>query len=116
MATTSEMPAPKKRSPRAMALGVLKVVVTLGLLGWLGRSIATREGIDALWEGATEIDPVFVGLAVVAHFVAVLSGISRWNVLLRGRGIQLPFGVLARSFFIGRFLGAFTPSTTGLDG
>jgi glycosyltransferase 2 family protein len=108
--------SPGKRSPRAIVLGVLKVAITLGLLVWLGRSIVTREGVDALWESATGIDPLFVGLAVLAHFVAVLSGISRWSVLLRGRGIRLPFTTLARSFLIGRFLGAFTPSTTGLDG
>lgn len=112
--TTPPTPAP--RSARRIVLVTLKVLVTVGLLGWLGRSIATREGIDTLWERATEIDPAFVGLAVLAHFVAVLAGISRWNVLLRGRGIQLPFATLARSFLVGRFLGAFTPSTTGLDG
>jgi uncharacterized membrane protein YbhN (UPF0104 family) len=108
--------APAKRSPRALALVAIKVAVTLGLLAWLGRSIATREGVDALLERATEIDPAFVGLAVLAHFIAVLSGISRWSVLLAGRGIRLPFAFLTRSFLIGRFLGAFTPSTTGLDG
>ncbi len=108
--------SPPKRSPRALALVAIKVLVTVGLIVWLGRSIATREGIDALWERATEIDPTFVGVAVLAHFVAVLAGISRWSVLLVGRGIRLPFTTLARSFLIGRFLGAFTPSTTGLDG
>ncbi len=99
-----------------MVLVALKVVVTLGLLGWLARSIATHEGIEALWARVTEIDPLFVGVAVLAHFVAVLAGVSRWSVLLAGRGIRLPLGSLVRSFLIGRFLGAFTPSTTGLDG
>ena len=113
---TPPLPPNKPRSTRALALMVVKALITLGLLIWLGRSIATREGIDALLERAVEIDPAFVGLAVVAHFVAVLSGVSRWSVLLRGRGIRLPFATLGRSFLIGRFLGAFTPSTTGLDG
>jgi uncharacterized membrane protein YbhN (UPF0104 family) len=116
MALSSTPPPPAKRSPRALALVGIKVAVTLGLLAWLARSIVTRDGVDALLERVTDIDPAFVALAIGAHFVAVLAGISRWSVLLAGRGIRLPFTTLTRSFLIGRFLGAFTPSTTGLDG
>jgi len=109
-------PPPGRRSPRALALLAVKIVVTLGLLGWLLRSIALRDGMDELVARATDVAwPAMAG-AVALHFVAVLSGVLRWRVLLAGRGIHLPFAVLVRSFLVGRFLGAFTPSTTGLDG
>jgi uncharacterized membrane protein YbhN (UPF0104 family) len=41
--------------------------------------------------------------------------VLRWKTLLRNEGIELSFSWLLRSFLRGRFVGAFTPSTTGLD-
>jgi uncharacterized membrane protein YbhN (UPF0104 family) len=107
---------PKKRGARAYVLLGLKVVVTLGLLGYLARSIASREGMDELGAQAAHVSLAPMLVAVLLHFVAVFSGVLRWRVLLAGRGIRLPMRVLLRSFLVGRFLGAFTPSTTGLDG
>lgn len=109
-------PAPKKRSTRTYVLLALKVAVTLGLLGWLGRSIASREGMDELGAQAADVALAPMLAAVALHFVAVFAGVLRWRVLLAGRGIELPLRTLLRSFLVGRFLGAFTPSTTGLDG
>ena len=113
----SEATPPKKtRGPRAYAMLAIKLVVTIGLLAWLGRSIATREGMGELAAHAEGMawTPMFA--AVALHFVAVLAGVLRWRVLLGGRGLRLPLTTLTRSFLVGRFLGAFTPSTTGLDG
>ena len=115
-AETPEAAAPKKRGARAYALLALKLLVTLGLLGALARSIATREGMDELAARAADVAIAPMLAAVGLHFVAVLAGVLRWRVLLLGRGIRLPMATLARSFLVGRFLGAFTPSTTGLDG
>ena len=39
----------------------------------------------------------------------------RWQILLRGQGIQLGFGYLTSTYFIGRYFGIVTPSTMGLD-
>jgi uncharacterized membrane protein YbhN (UPF0104 family) len=111
----SEAPA-KKRSPRAAALLAIKLLVTVGLLAWLGRSIAMREGMDELTSRAEEIAWAPMLGAIGLHFVAVLAGVLRWRTLLAARGLSLPLPVLVRSFLVGRFLGAFTPSTTGLDG
>lgn len=113
---TPESPAPKKRGARAYVLLAVKLAVTIGLLGYLARSIATREGMDELGARAADVALVPMLAAVALHFVAVLAGVLRWRVLLAGRGIHLPMSVLLRSFLVGRFLGAFTPSTTGLDG
>ena len=113
---TPTEPAPKKRGARAYALLAIKIVVTLGLLGYLARNIASREGMDELGAQAAHVALAPMLVAVALHFVAVLSGVLRWRVLLAGRGIHLPMRVLMRSFLVGRFLGAFTPSTTGLDG
>jgi uncharacterized membrane protein YbhN (UPF0104 family) len=101
---------------RARALLAVKAVVSLALLAWLGARIAEREGMDALVArlGTLAIPPIAAAIAL--HVIAVIAGVLRWRVLLDARGLGQPFGWLLRSFLIGRFIGAFTPSTTGLDG
>jgi uncharacterized membrane protein YbhN (UPF0104 family) len=93
-----------------------KAAFSLGLLAWLILKVGEREGMDALGDRLMSVTPLPILIAVVLHFAAVLSGVARWQVLLRARGISQPFPWLFRSFLIGRFIGAFTPSTTGLDG
>jgi glycosyltransferase 2 family protein len=101
---------------RARVLLAVKAAVSVGLLGWLVLGIAEREGMDALATRLGALAPAPLVLAVALHFVAVLSGVARWRVLLDARGLGQPLPWLLRSFLIGRFVGAFTPSTTGLDG
>ncbi|HJL18411.1 MAG TPA: lysylphosphatidylglycerol synthase transmembrane domain-containing protein [Sandaracinaceae bacterium LLY-WYZ-13_1] len=101
---------------RRRLLLAAKALVSLGLLGWLGWRMLARDGVDALTARLGTLDAGWLGLAVALHFVAVLAGTARWRLLLRAASVRLPFAFLARSFLIGRFVGAFTPSTTGLDG
>jgi len=112
MATERQAPA---QTRRWILLGI-KAAVTLSLLGWLVRQMLLRDGVEALVESASGLDPAWVIAAIALHFGAVTAGVLRWRTLLVARGIQQPMGVLFRSFLIGRFVGAFTPSTTGLDG
>ncbi|RIL05821.1 MAG: hypothetical protein DCC71_09075 [Proteobacteria bacterium] len=58
----------------------------------------------------------FVLLSAAVKFVGILSSMYRWQVLLRGQRIELPFRHIFGSFLIGRFIGTFLPSTAGLDG
>lgn len=101
---------------RARLLLAAKAALSIGLLGWLVWSIAQREGMDALGTRIASLAPLPIAIAIALHFAAVLSGVARWRVLLEARGLSQPFPWLLRSFLIGRFVGAFTPSTTGLDG
>lgn len=93
----------------------LKAMVSVVLVGWVLHGALSRDGIDALFERIRALDPTFVAVALTLHFVAVFSGVLRWRLLLRARGLALPLPFLARSYLIGRFVGAFTPSTVGLD-
>lgn len=111
-------PAQAKARPpwRRWLLLALKISVTVGLLGWLLRQMILRDGVDTLLARAAQLSPLWIGAAIVLHFTSVTMGVLRWRTLLRAREIDQPLGVLYRSFLVGRFLGAFTPSTTGLDG
>jgi glycosyltransferase 2 family protein len=101
---------------RRWALLAAKAAVTLGLMGWLVRQMLLRDGVDALLDRAQHLAPGWLLASVALHFASVTTGVLRWRVLLGARGVTQPLGVLFRSFLAGRFLGAFTPSTTGLDG
>ena len=59
---------------------------------------------------------LFVSLATAIKAVGMVSSMIRWNLMLRGQGIQLPFNHIFGSFLIGRAIGTFLPSTAGLDG
>lgn len=103
-------------STRARLFFAVKAMVSLGLLGWLLRAMVLRDGVEVLGERLGDLRWPWVAVAVGLHLGAVLAGTLRWRALLVARGIALPLRALVRSFLIGRFIGAFTPSTTGLDG
>ncbi len=54
--------------------------------------------------------------AILVKTGGILASLTRWYILLKGQDIHLPFKYLLGTFFIGRFLGMFLPSTIGLDG
>jgi glycosyltransferase 2 family protein len=58
--------------------------------------------------------PWFIA-AMAVKLLGIFANVWRWQVLLRGQGIELPFGYLTRIYFIGRYFGIVTPSTMGLD-
>lgn len=93
----------------------IKRAVSAFLLASLVWMITTREGLSGLGPRILELNPLFLLLALALPWVALSSGVLRWKTLLRLEGINLPFRWLLRSFLRGRFVGAFTPSTTGLD-
>ncbi len=59
---------------------------------------------------------LFVALATGIKMIGMLSSMYRWQLMLFGQGIELPFKHLFGSFLIGRAIGTFLPSTAGLDG
>lgn len=104
------MPTVRKR-----ALGLVKALVSLALLGWVLRSAVARDGVDVLLTRLTSLRLGALAGAVLLHFASVGLGVVRWDVLLRARGLALRWSFLARSYLVGRFAAAFTPSTAGLD-
>lgn len=103
-------------STRRRLIAIAKIAVSVGLCGWLLWQMLAREGIDELGARLLRIDPAWIAVAIGLHFSAVLAGTLRWRLLLGAGRIELGLGWLLRSFLVGRFVGAFTPSTTGLDG
>jgi hypothetical protein len=55
-------------------------------------------------------------LAMGIKLLGIFANVVRWQVLLRGQGIDLRLRFLCSTYFIGRYFGILTPSTMGLDG
>jgi uncharacterized membrane protein YbhN (UPF0104 family) len=58
--------------------------------------------------------PWFIA-AILIKLVGIFANVWRWQILLAGQGIDLKFGFLSSTYFIGRYFGILTPSTMGLD-
>jgi uncharacterized membrane protein YbhN (UPF0104 family) len=75
---------------------------------------------EDLWAEVKSLDlGVFVPWLLFATFIkflGIIANIVRWQVLLRGQGLDFGFGWLTASYFVGRFFGIVMPSTLGLDG
>lgn len=108
----TETPA---KPPRFPPMRLLKITVSVGLLAAIVVAIARTEGIEALPTRLADLDPLAVLIAVALQFGAVLVGVERWRRLLAWQRIERPYAELIRVFLVGRFVGAFTPGTTGLD-
>ena len=89
--------------------------MSLALLGWVASTIASKDGLSTLGARVSQLRPEWFALVVALHFAAIGLGIVRWQTLLYASRIPLPMGWLARSYLVGRFIGAATPSTVGLD-
>ncbi|MEE9607975.1 MAG: sulfatase-like hydrolase/transferase [Myxococcota bacterium] len=111
---------------RNRTLNLLKVVVTFEAFRLLlthpvtmedgSKVVAWRLVVDTV--GGIELSTflVFCAAAAGIKFIGILASMYRWQVLLRGQAIELPFRHIFGSFLIGRFIGTFLPSTAGLDG
>jgi arylsulfatase A-like enzyme/uncharacterized membrane protein YbhN (UPF0104 family) len=111
---------------RSRILNVLKFVVTLWafrLLLWHpvtlqdgSKAVAWRLVLDTLGSIDAGTFWLFCAAAASIKFVGILASMYRWQILLRGQSIELPYRHIFGSFLIGRFIGTFLPSTAGLDG
>jgi hypothetical protein len=76
--------------------------------------------LSELWAEIRGLDPrVFLPWFLVAMAIklaGIFANVLRWQILLRGQQIELGFGYLTSTYFIGRYFGIVTPSTMGLDG
>lgn len=75
--------------------------------------------LSDLWAEIRSVDPrVFVPwflAAMAIKLVGIFANVWRWQILLLGQGIDMKFGFLTSTYFIGRYFGIVTPSTMGLD-
>ena len=116
----------QKGQTRTRLFSVLKAWFTIVVFwGLLSHQIELEDGhTEVAWrlirDQLAVIDAgtfwLFLSLATAIKSVGMVSSMIRWQLMLRGQNIELPFKHLFGSFLIGRAIGTFLPSTAGLDG
>lgn len=91
---------------------LIRITFTVGLLIFLFTRVVN---LNDLQKELQEANLVWLIPAVLAQAAAIACSILRWDVLLKGQGLRVPFSHLISTFLVGRFLGTFLPSTIGLD-
>jgi hypothetical protein len=89
----------------------LRFAVSIVLIVLLLSSVDT----DRFFRPITPSSWLYIGLtALVANLDRVLMS-YKWDILLKAKGIVLPFTELLRSYYIGTFWGFFLPVSVGGD-
>ena len=110
---------------RSRLFNVLKVYLTVRMV-WLLLLWPVDDGsgervpawnlmVDLLASIDAGVFWTFAAVGAVVRFLGVLASMYRWQLVLRGQRIELPFWHILGAFLIGRAIGFFLPSTAGLD-
>jgi len=92
-------------------LGLLKILITTGLLIFLGSKIDIEETILIL----LRVDLFVVVLSLLVLVVQVFFGILRWHRIMQIKDIILPAAECARIYWLGLFFNQLLPSSIGGD-
>lgn len=122
--------------------GLLRVLVSVGILAYLFNSIFQKEaakyfedhkinpetlnwseraqivwtqGPQALWQVFQQVNIWWFVLGTLAMGLVCLLGIIRWQMILRVQGLEIKFPRASSIFFIGMFFNAFMLGSTGGD-
>lgn len=99
------------RSPRAIALLALKVVVSVLLFAWAFR----RVSWDSIGPVLGHANPAWVFAAVLLLLTSHLLASYQWRRLLVTVGVELPFWKVAAYYHVGLFFNNFLPANVGGD-
>ena len=91
---------------------LIKISVTVVILYLIFRRF--QIGLDDIAAAFTHHPEWFLA-SFLMQIGAVLFSIARWNVLLKGQDLKVPFAHIVKTFLVGRFLGTFTPTGIGLE-
>lgn len=99
------------RSPKAIALLSLKVVVSVLLFAWAFR----RVSWDSIGPVLGHANPAWVFAAVLVLLTSHLLASYQWRRLLVTVGVELPFWKVAAYYHVGLFFNNFLPANVGGD-
>lgn len=97
---------------KKLIINIAKVAVTLIILVLIFRKFSI--GFDDILASFRH-RPGWFAASFLMQVGAIFFSISRWNVLLKGQGLNVPFRHIVKTFLVGRFLGTFTPTGLGLE-
>lgn len=108
----ADQPAdPRGKSLKKRAWFFIKLVVTVGLIGWI---LTQVDWVD-FWNNLISFQWWVITVVMVIWVVALSVSVMKWQQLLRVHGLYYPLGLLHRWYFISYFLSQFLPSMIGGD-
>lgn len=116
MEKVAEQVARPKPTRRRMVVTLIKLALSVAILAEIYRRVLVRDGAEEVLGHLGRLHWGWFALAVLMQLTAIVCGVVRWRLLLRGQAIRAPWHFLATSWMIGRFWGAVTPGGLGLDG
>lgn len=102
---------PPSSKVRALVIGLLKLVVSLGLLALLFSWTDTRS----LWHSVRHASLLWTLLALGIYLVQMIVSAWRWNLLLVQQGFEIGQRRLLASYLVAAFFNNFLPSNIGGD-
>lgn len=93
-------------------LTTIQILVTLGILVWIFHDPQKRH--DML-QAVRHANPFWVIAGIAAYGLVEVIGATRWQILLRVQGINIPWYRLGSLLMIGIFFNQFMPGGTGGD-
>jgi hypothetical protein len=81
----------------------LKILVTVGVLVFIVWKLGFRQILGTV----AQADPWWLIAALVLFFVSGWLGVLQWQIILRNRGVTLPFSRVFSLYFIGMFFNNF---------
>ena len=90
---------------------IIKLILSIGLLGYLLQSVDLRDVLGHFLEGQHGLFAV----AACVYVVVIILSTMRWKILLDALGGTSSFGMLIQSYMVAAFFGNFLPSNVGGD-
>ncbi|TKJ41610.1 hypothetical protein CEE37_03325 [candidate division LCP-89 bacterium B3_LCP] len=97
---------------KKIVINLIKILVTVTIIYLIFKKF--QIGFDDILASFTH-QPGWFAMSFLMQVGAILFSIMRWNVLLKGQDLNVPFPHKIKTFLVGRFLGTFTPTGVGLE-
>jgi uncharacterized protein (TIRG00374 family) len=89
---------------RDRLMTLLKVVISLGLIGYL---LLFKVDLAQVGRAIAGANPLYLLLALALYFLAIAVGCYKWQILLHAQGLAVPLSHLLSFTFVGLFFGNF---------
>src|SRR5262249_43512128 len=109
--STEEAAARSGSHARRLLFGLLKLVVSVGLLVLL----FSRVDVDSLWESAKSASLSWLSIALGIYFASMVVSSWRWHLLLEAQRVHMTQRGAFASFLVASFFNNFLPSNIGGD-
>jgi glycosyltransferase 2 family protein len=88
---------------RTIASAIAKIAVTAGVLACIVWKLGWREILATL----SQANATWLVFALVLFFISGWLGVVQWQIILKNRGVTLPFSRVFSLYFIGMFFNNF---------